>query len=261
MRAATSIVVAALVGIAACSSDDTDATTPSTETTTTSTTVATTEVEPVDDRTEEDLARDLAAAEQVVLRADDLGPGWQPDPVPELDVDALDDGLADCLGTEPDQLYRDDPSAVSDLFVVPDPLDDRSIEAEVMVVASEEIARQLLERYRDGELVECVGQDYHDVVVETFAAGGDGLRDDLVVGELGIERLTLPAVGDDHVAIRYQIPVSASDLDVAIYLDRTAVQVGRLVIFLSAGNTVEPFPDGLFAQALEAMASRVPADL
>lgn len=255
MRAALSVVVAAVaLGLSACGDDD--GTDPSETTAAEPTSTTEAEREVVEGRSDEDRARDQAAAEGIVLRAEDLGPEWQAGPAPDLDVDALDADLADCTGAAPEELFGDDPTAWSDLFTTTDPLDDRSLEAEVVVAASEDAARRLVERRRDPAIVECLGRNYHDIVVDAFAAGGDGLRADLEVGELEIEERSLAPIGDEHVAVRYRIPVSASDLDVAIYLDRTTVRVGRVLVAASASNTVEPFTEEVAGRALEAMAAR-----
>lgn len=183
---------------------------------------------------------DLAIAEAALLRLSDFPSGWSEVPDTEEEVsDELNDAqleLAACFGSETESLLDFSPAnAETGDFTSPD--DD--VVSNTVSVSDQAAAEDFMDRYGADGVAECLTEASAKVVEVGFSETDD-VPDDLTLGTVTVGRLNLTPVGDELVAYRITIPLSAGGLQVEVYLDLIAVRVERGVSGISVESLVFP---------------------
>lgn len=212
-----------------------------------------------DPRTSAERTADQEAAKAIVLTLDDLEAGWESTP-PDEETDNDEEikaDLADCLGIDPDVMDPDNPSADSPDFTSA----NEEVSASVSYTPSIEAAEQAVELLRDEDLPSCFAQALKTAITDALLnpPEGEAPPDDLEVGEPTFNPISFGDLGDETVAYRATIPLSASGIDVDVYFDIVAVRVGRVGIEAQFQSTFSPFSTDEAERLVGIMIDRIPA--
>lgn len=110
----------------------------------------------------------------------------------------------------------------------------------VVLLESAADADALIDRLIAQDTVDCLGQRFED----TTQDNGDRVE----VGDIGVARLNVAANGDRVEALRITVPLSASGIDVTVYLDEIVTRVDRGVTMVVVGSEFAPPDDDLRAR-------------
>jgi hypothetical protein len=214
-----------------------------------------------DGRTEAEEDADEEQAEEIVLTLDDLPDGWVANPSDDDDdVDDDDDQvqaeLADCLGVDESVLDPDNPEAESPEFTSPT---DQEVNAKVAFTPSADDATEALDRIKDDAAPDCLAQAMTTLLADNLASQ-EGVPADLDIGEVTVEPLAFPDLGDDSLAHRVTVPVTTQGVTIELYIDQVLTRVGRVGITGQFQSQVTPFDTAEAARLMEVMVDRVPAD-
>jgi hypothetical protein len=116
------------------------------------------------------------------------------------------------------------------------------VEHTVSVVAEQATAVDFMARFGATGVDVCFREAFQSLFEDLIAEDpNDDLPDDLAVGESTVGRLNLAPVGDELVAYRVTLPLSAAGSEVEVYFDVVAVRSGRSVAGLSFTSEFSPF--------------------
>jgi hypothetical protein len=212
-----------------------------------------------DPRTESERQADEDAAEAMLLTLDDFPAGWQEgetdEDEEEEEFEELQADLADCLGVDPDELNPDNPTATSPSFTSPD---DEEVSVEVNFTASTEAANRGFELLNDDATPGCYGEALQAVIEETAAQ--EGLPEGVEFGDTTFNRLSFDRLGDDSLAFRITLPVSAEGVDVDLFFDVVFARVGRIAIEGSFQSVFAPFDEEQAAELMRTVIDRAPTE-
>src|SRR5262245_29665708 len=183
----------------------------------------------------------------MLLTLDDLPHGF--DALPVGDGAArpthLDTRLAPCVTTP--------------VIATPDPTaraafsrrDGIGIAALVTFTGSPAVARRPLELLRSNETLGCLERLFRRKATPPDRPGTQ-------VGQLTIDRVEVPAVGDETTAYRVTLPFTAGGRHLAFHVEAVLVRVGRITILAQFSTEGEPFDLAEAARLTRIMADRAP---
>lgn len=211
-----------------------------------------------DTRTEAQLTADRTAAQQALPVLDDFPPGWTAEPREGEDVDApdLDAELADCLGVDEALLGDSKVEAQSDTFNA----DDAEVEAEVSVLPTKAYADEVVEVLNQPQARGCFEDVFAEVIEFSLQnpSAGEELPEGVTFGDVRLDDLDFPAVGEDSRAFRVSMPIRIDLLSVDLYFDLVFVRVGRAIGTISFLDATTPFDEGLARDLAGKFASKLP---
>ncbi len=213
-----------------------------------------------DPRTEEQRAADEAAAATMVLMLADFPAGWESTPPEEEnpDDDRFDAELAECLGVDLSVIQGNNPKAESPTFTSPN---DEEVTSEVTFTATPEDAIEALAVRRGPEALSCyedtIGAQIEDAVANP--PEGEETPDNLELGDPTINEMSFGAFGDESIAFRVTIPLSADGFNVDLYIDVVNVRVGRVGVTTTFQSVLSPFDTEEAARLTGIVVDRVPA--
>lgn len=243
MRLARTItaVLLPLALLGACGGDDDDSAEPDEAGSTTSSSSPTPSGEGT---AAPDRAADQALADAVVLRLEDLGPGWsvlEDEDDEEEDDDAeTDQALADCLQVDISVIADDDGDEI-EADVTFDAEQGR-IESAAEIVATVEEAEGDFDILRGDRFADCYGGLLDDELRSDAEDDADG-RANVSYGGVEMSRLELPSgLGDEAIGYRATISITANGVELSSYADFVFFRRGRVEMTLSTLSTFEPLP-------------------
>lgn len=214
-----------------------------------------------DDRTEEQLAADRAAAEQALLVLADFPPGWTAAP---RDDDAgeedegpqLDSELADCLDVDEALLGESRVEAKSDTFS----FDEAEVEAEVSVLPTRAYADEVVRALNRPEARGCFENVFVEVIEYSLQdpAEGEELPEGVSFGDVRLDDLDFADLGEDSRAFRVSMPIRIELLSIDLYFDLVFIRVGRAIGTVSFLDDTRPFDAALSRSLAGTFASRLP---
>lgn len=209
-----------------------------------------------DPRTEAERQADVDTAGTILLTLGDFPAGWEEEPA-ESDEDdqALQDDMAECLDVDPALLADDDPQAKSPSFVAPS---EEEVSAEVTLTASAEDTTRTLDLMKDDATPGCYADAVKAAMAQSTLEGGQATAG-VEFGEPTFNPVSFPGMGDDSVAMRLTVPLSAQGVDVDVHVDVVMVRVGRVGISGTFLSTFSPFDSTEAARLMQLMVDRVPA--
>ena len=208
-------------------------------------------------------ATDQTLAEQVVLQASDLPPGWQLFPLP-LDIDTAE-GFGACLVGRID-LSGLAVTAEAASHATAGPGDNSEslslISSGVSVFQDEEQAAEAFAR-----LVEAYGDCVADATDELEAAGELNDLVDVLAGLVGVtvEQLEFPALGEESAAWRIQVrlgdpELGGPDATIEVTTDIVHVRTGRVHSLLALTGAPDALDPTLAEQLATTITQRIPGE-
>ena len=192
-----------------------------------------------------DRAADQALADAVVLRLEDLGPGWSRAADDEDEDDAEDDAesdqaLADCLQVDLDVVAddEDDVSATASFEQ-----EQGQVDGDVDIVPTVDEAVQDFAIVGGDRFADCFGSLLDEELRKDAAADEEAQDAGVTYGGVEMERLDLPAgLGDQAAGYRATISISANGVPFQSFADFLFVRRGRLEMTVSLFATFEAPP-------------------
>jgi hypothetical protein len=205
---------------------------------------------PDDPRSESELRADEEAAEAMLPTLADLPPGWEESATPEEDVEdeELNAEFAACLGVDLSELDPINPDATRDFTSA----DDEEIRVGVAFTPSPAVAHRAFEILNDDAVPRCFGEAVR-------ATSAEGLPEGVEVGDATFNRLSFAPLGDESLAFRLTLPMSAEGFDVDLFFDWVFVRVGRIGIEGLFESSFAPFEEDSAAELMQSVIDRAPA--
>lgn len=190
---------------------------------------------------------DQELADSLVLVASDLPAGFA-ETTDDFEDDAEDDPLGRCLGDGAEVLEDNSAKAESRDFE-----DETGLATSgAAVFRSEDDARQAIEVVRSADLRQCLRDAFVEGVEESAAEeGGEPPDVQVDVGEL-----SFPDVGDEVVAFRAALSFTVAGQEIDFPFDVVFVRSDRSIGFYVFGNLGEPFPTEDAQAAIESALAR-----
>lgn len=218
------LLITAVLALGGCSSDSADADAPESDAPQATSdnggdTGAPSEPDPQDQR----------IAEAALLTLKDFPAGWEAvAPEDEDDERAGQEKIAECVGVEYDDLYDDTNAEATS----PDFTNELEEELSVTVsVGDEDRSERAFEIATRPEFRECLAEGMNDEIkANAEADSSKGVE----VGDVSVNELSFPSLGDESLAFRMTIPISASGLDLDAVIDFVGVRVGRAQTHLTS---------------------------
>ncbi len=209
----------------------------------------------------QDGAADKAAAERAVLQLTDLPPGWRAEPPEPESPDDPDVArrLSECLRVDLALLEDENPaSADSPDFEAPG---QEEVQSSVGFVATTARAQELFSVLERPETPGCLAQAMSEVITRSLTRPqpGQQVPQGVTVGQVSVDRLSFPTIGERTVAFRAVIPVQAQGLRFPVYSDLVFALKGRagaMTLFTDIGS---PFPPEQAQQLTRTVVDRIPA--
>jgi hypothetical protein len=238
------VAVVTAVGLVACGSDSGDSGGP---------------VSLEDTRTEAQLADDRAAAGRALLVLDDFPPGWTAEPREEdIDDEApdLEVQMAECLEVDPALMGEAAVEVDSDTFS----FDGAEVESNVAILPTVAYADDTVAAFFKPQAQSCFEDVFRDVMEYTLANPGEGevLPEGVSFGEIQLDDLDFPDVGEDSRAFRVSMPIRMGLLSIDLYYDLVFVRVGRAMGSVTFLDDTTPFGAELAEDLARTFAARLP---
>jgi hypothetical protein len=244
------ILTALLAG--ACSDDGETNTSPSD---------TTADMNDDDPRTADERAADAQAAEELNLTLRDFPAGWEamPPDGDEDDDERVWSDLADCMGVEAAEFDQDNPKSESPSF---SNADDEEVTSEVAFTATRDDAIHSIEMMQRDEMPGCYAKEIEALLRDNLLNPSEGqeVPDDLEMGKPTVNPMSFAQLGDDSLAYRVTLPLSASGIDADLYVDIVVVRVGRVGVTMTFQSVFTPFDPGQAEELLRAVVDRIPAN-
>ena len=208
-------------------------------------------------------------ADQAVLTATDLGPGWTDQPRADESDPANDALFASVVEDDPAcsgwvEMAAEAGLSVSEFEIAPDaPIRAESptflvepnriseVEHTVSVYPTSEDAANTFVATRSSEVIPCLSAVFDDILQASFDADSSGL---LVTN---FERTAeFPDLGDDAFSARFSVDIEAPDgSTVGLSFDTSAIRVGRAVSAVSQNDIQSEIddPDAIIALAFDSV--------
>ena len=200
--------------------------------------------------------RDQAIADAALLTLKDFPAGWEA-ASPEGDEDDREgqEKIAECVGVEYDELYDDTNAEATS----PDFTNDMDEEVSVEVsVGDEDRAKRAFEIAAQPEFRECLAEGMNDEIqANADEDGANGVE----VGDATLNELSFPALGDESLAFRMTIPISASGMDFDAVIDFVGVRVGRAQTQLTSFGVGTQLPTDEFVRYTKLAVKRLESEL
>lgn len=165
---------------------------------------------------------DKAIAEAALLTLGDFPVGWEAAPRDEDEDDrAAREDIAQCVGVSYDALYNDtNTEAQSPTFTSED---DSEIEHTVSIAVDEVDMTEAFNIASTSEFRECAAE----IVRESVAENSEQSDQELTVGEISLNELSIGSFGDQTVAYRVTVPIETEGFNLEVKLEVAIVRVGR----------------------------------
>lgn len=159
---------------------------------------------------------DQAIADAALLTLQDFPPGWEAAPADDTEDEESQREIAECVGVDYEDLYGDQfAEAESPDFTSEN---DEEVSNMVSLAVDEQQAADSFEIAARPEFSECV--------VDSLTASVEE-DDDVEVGEITINQLSFGSYGDQTLAFRMTIPLSAEGISIEATGDVVIVRIGR----------------------------------
>jgi hypothetical protein len=184
---------------------------------------------------------DQAIAEAALLTLQDFPVGWEAAPGEKDDDDrAGRESIAECVGVEYDQLYDDaNTEADSPTFTSEN---DSEVDHSVSLAGDEADMTEAFEIASTPEFRECAAESVREAVAKSSEDSGD----DVSVGQISLNELSVGSFGDQTVAYRVTIPIEAEGFSLEAKLEVAIVRVGRA----QSNITATSFGSGISTEEL-----------
>ena len=165
---------------------------------------------------------DRAIAETALLTLQDFPAGWEAAPGEEGGEDrAGRERIAACVGVEYDKLYDDaNIEAESPTFTSQD---DSEVDHRVSLAGDEASMSEAFKIASTPAFRECAAEGVREAVGESSEESGD----EVSVGEISLNELSVGSFGDQTVAYRVTIPIEVEGFSLEVTLEVAIVRVGR----------------------------------
>lgn len=194
------------------------------------------------------------AAQQALLTISDFPSGWSTSKDGSGNDSSdkkFDQKLADCLHAPAGLLGQGGAnSADADSPDFDSPDGDTTI-SETVSVAQADRVDQLFTVLKQNNATECLSTTFNDYLKQELAKTNDPEVKQATIGQIQVGQLSTGHYGDDTVAMRATLPVTAKGLTVNVYLDLLFVQHDNAVAsltFESEGTPVDSPTTDKYAQ-------------
>lgn len=247
----TALICVVLFSIAGCSSEgaDSDGTpSPAGSSSTTALSAAT--------------AADLRSAEAAGLKIGDLPSGWTAQPPEEdPDIPKASAELARCLGVTEAELNQSGPAE----YESPD-FEDENSNSVSNSISYRPTAGEISKSFQlvsDPRVPGCLTTAVKTVIEYTLdhpKSSDDTLPKGTSIGTPKIGQMSFKRFGDQSVAYRATVPVSAEGLSINVFLDLIFIAKGRAGIGMQFSGAITPFPTDQAEELAELVVGRTAAD-
>ncbi len=211
--------------------------------------------------TTQNVAADRAVAEQAVLKLSDFPPGWQAKPHEESPDDPdLSRQLSECLRVDLSLLEgkANDASTDSPDFESPD---EEEVGSSVGLAPTSTKAQELFAIFERPETPGCLTKAVSQSIETALKKPkpGQEIPAGVTVGQVSINRVSFPTIGDRTVAFRVTVPVRALGLALSVYADLVVALRGRAAALLSFTDFGSPFSTDQAQRFTKTVVDRLPA--
>jgi hypothetical protein len=192
-------------------------------------------------RSRSQLAADRTLASRALLRLSDFPTGWTAATRHrEPSQPKLEREIASCLHIAPSLVNEADPAEVRSPGFKH--AGGAEISNTVTVTPTAGVAAEQLSVFSKPETARCLRSGMEKELRYTFshAKAGRKTPGGVSFGHATVERLSFPAVGDQSVAYRVGVSISAKTLHLPLYFDVVLVRAGRGEISLSFAGVLLP---------------------
>ena len=199
-------------------------------------------------------AADQAVADSAVLDDGDFGREWEQLPPAGGQRPRSQRAIARCLDQDPDVLYpSDEPTADSPVFVSPD---DQEVSSRIFLASTEQRARRRFAVLTSTDARDCLAEE-----LQRYLEDEDPFpRQTVEIGEVQVVGQRVPDMGDESVAYRISVPLTADRGEVDMHVSHVLVRVGRALLTVQATSLFDPFPGDVLAQLAGEVVARVDED-
>ncbi len=193
----------------------------------------------------QNVAADKALSHAASLKLSDFPTGWTSQPNnPNPNVPNVDQSLASCLHTSASLFNRNSPTQVQS----PDFSDSNgdTVNSQVTYSASASIAEPGLALLQSPRMPSCLQTAVSTLISYALAHPSnpsDSVPSGVSVGQTTVDQMSFPTLGDQTIAYRVTVPVSAASLNIDAYVDGVWIRKGRAVALLEfegIGNPLDP---------------------
>jgi hypothetical protein len=195
-----------------------------------------------------------AAAQQALLTISDFPAGWSTSKDDSADDNSdkrFDQQLADCLHAPAGLLHSGGAqSADADSPDFDSPDGDTTISESVSVAQSDRVD-QLFTVLKQDNATDCISTTVNAYLKDQLAKTDDPDVKDATIGHVEVGQLSAGHYGDDTVAMRATLPVSAKGLTLKVYLDLLFIRHANssaFLTFVNEGTPVDPATTDKYAQ-------------
>lgn len=208
-----------------------------------------------------DVAHDKALGEAAILRLSDFPSGWTSTPATTDNSSAAEDQkLATCLGVSVSEINREGPADVkSPDFNEPAGSSgpgNAQVSGGVGYEASADKINSSFKLFAGDKMAPCLNSVLSQVFADAIKKSG-GDTSQVTVGNSTVAKFDFPTVGDNTVAYRVTVPISAAGQSLTAYVDFVVATKGRAGFDESFENLGTPFSADLEGTLMRAVEGRL----
>jgi hypothetical protein len=207
----------------------------------------------------QDVTADKAAALSAALKLSDLPTGWTGVPhTNSPSSPSVDTALAACLGVPVERLNKNGPADVDS----PDFSDanNNSISNSLGYTPSAAAAQSELATFQDPKVPGCLATALTAYVKDQAAHPAnpsDTLPPGVSFGAATVAQESFPTIGDQSIAYRVTVPVSAQGQSITVYVDLVVAIKGRAGVEMDFTSLSTPFPSDQEASLITLVVGRL----
>lgn len=194
-----------------------------------------------------------AAAGEALLTIEDMPPGWSTSKDDSTDDDSgqFEEQLGKCLHAPPSLFSDDGTDRTHQDSLDFDSPDGNTTISESVSVGTLANQKQGFSILRQDNAMDCLTTTFDAYAKDQFAKNDDPALKDATLGDVQVGQLSAGRFGDDSLAMRATIPVSASGISITVYVDIIYVRSQNAVAnltFEGVGTPVDPQTSAQFTR-------------
>jgi len=207
----------------------------------------------------QDIAHDKSLGQAASLKLSDFPSGWTSAPAtPNTSSAAQDQKLATCLGVNLADINRSGPTEVkSDEFSGPTSGGAmQNASGTVEYEASKDKVDKAFNLFASSKTPGCLQSVLGQVISDSIKQQA-GDTSQITVGNATVAKQDFPTVGDQTVAYRITIPITAAGQSITAYVDFAIATKGRAGFDADFESVGTPMPASIETAAMQAVAGRL----
>lgn len=198
---------------------------------------------------------DQAIAEDALLTLQDFPAGWEAAPSDDDDDREGREEIAACVGVEYEELYGGTTAEASSPDFTSE--HDEQVSVAVKVDPDESSMAHAFEIGARPEFRECMAENIAKAVDESLAESGE----DAEIGDISINQMSFGSYGDETLAFRMTIPMTAQGFNIDVITEIAIVRIGRAQVNLTSFGVGSTISTSEFTEYVELAAARLEESL